>query len=232
MFRGLFTALFALCVGLSAGAQELSTGSLLDRIQGGGVLLKFVLMDQTSVQQELRATPEQVQAVRQAGDRQRAQLEGLAQLPKVEAAERVLKVQASADADLKRILSPEQHQRLTQIALQQAGPLLGLSRPDVAESVALSVEQKASLTRMREDLVTQAANAAQGAGGLRRGGLLANIERLKAAKQQADANALALLRPEQTAQWQQLQGTPFRGQLQLGPLSNMPADRPFLQRFR
>uniref|UniRef100_A0A7C2NW95 Periplasmic heavy metal sensor n=1 Tax=Schlesneria paludicola TaxID=360056 RepID=A0A7C2NW95_9PLAN len=201
-----------------AEAQPAAAGGLLDRVRGNGVLIQFLLMEQPSVQQELQATAEQVQAVRALGERQRAQLEGISQLPQSEVVAKLQQVQSTADTEMKRILSPEQHRRLSQIALQQAGPLIGLSHPEVAKAVGLTADQQAQLRVFREDLMTQVASNLQGGGvGPRRGGLLAGIAEVQTAKRDADARALKLLTPEQQVAWREQQGEPFRGEINLGP---------------
>jgi hypothetical protein len=231
MSRWMLVGVVTLAMSMSASAQtqSFSSGGLLDRLQGGGVLLHFVMMDQASVQQELHATPQQVQAVKQLGEQQRAQLEGLSQLSQAEVANRLRQVQTTAEAELKKILSAEQYRRLTEISLQQAGPLVGLNRSEVAEVVALTAEQKTELRRLRDGLVAEATEGVQ-SGRLRQGGLLASIERLRTAKQQADAQAMALLSPDQKAAWSKLQGPPFQGEIQFRPAAAGPGQR--LRRFR
>ncbi|HUQ70897.1 MAG TPA: hypothetical protein VM165_15315 [Planctomycetaceae bacterium] len=230
MSRSGWSMIVSLALLSTVEAQQFSTGGLLDRLHSSGVLIHFVLMEQPSVQQELRATAEQVQAVRALGERQRAQLEGLSQLPQAKAAEKLQQVQTAADAGLQQILSAEQYQRLSQIGLQQGGPLVGLGHPDIAQSLGLTVEQKSELRRLRDELVSQATASAP-TGGLRRGGgLQAGIGRIKEAKQQADAQALALLTAEQKTQWQLRQGQPFRGEISFGLGQSAPAARPRLPR--
>lgn len=229
MSRWMLMGLATLAMSATAQAQSFSSGGLLDRLQGGGVLLHFVMMDQPSVQQELHATPQQVQAVRQLGDRQRAQLEGLSQMSKEQAAEKLRQAQTTAEAELKKILSAEQYRRLTEVSLQQAGPLVGLNRAEVADAVALTAEQKSELRRLRDGLVAEATDSVQ-SGRLRQGGLLASIDRLRTAKQQADTQALALLSPDQKSAWSRLQGPPFQGEVQFRPAAGGPGQR--LRRFR
>ncbi|MDZ4683447.1 MAG: hypothetical protein SH850_00065 [Planctomycetaceae bacterium] len=228
MSRGCWSMIVCLTLFSTADAQPLSSSGMLDRVRGTGVLVQFVLMEQPSVQQELRATQEQVQAVRALGERQRAQLEGLSRLPQTKAVEKLQQLQTATEVELKKILSTVQQQRLSQIGLQRAGPLVGLSHPDIAQSLGLTAEQKSELHRLQNELLSLAtANAPTG--GLRRGvGLLAGIGRLKEAKQQADAKALALLTAEQKTQWQQRQGEPFRGEINVGPAQGNPASRPRL----
>jgi Spy/CpxP family protein refolding chaperone len=125
-----------------AMAQGGAASGLLDRLQGNGVLLQFMMMEQPSVQQELRATPEQIAAVRALGDRQRAKLEGLSQRPQAEVAKTLLEIRETSETELKKILTPEQQQRLSQIALQQAGPLIGLTQPQVTSTLTLTADQQ------------------------------------------------------------------------------------------
>jgi hypothetical protein len=195
-----------------------------------GTLIHYMLLDQPSVQQELQASPEQVQRAQKTGDAQRQKLDGLGSLPREEAAKKLIEAQQAADKELQAILSPEQFRRLKEIGLQQIGPL-ALSRADVAEGVGLSAEQQQKIRAQQEQLLQTAMQNMQGAqaaaGGGRPklrdvkaklGGLQESVARVQAAKKDAEAKILALLSDEQKAKWTQLQGPRFQGQLNLGPL--------------
>jgi Spy/CpxP family protein refolding chaperone len=199
-----------------AMAQGGAASGLLDRLQGNGVLLQFMMMEQPSVQQELRATPEQIAAVRALGDRQRAKLEGLSQRPQAEVAKTLLEIRETSETELKKILTPEQQQRLSQIALQQAGPLIGLTQPQVTSTLTLTADQQDRLRQLRESLIAEVtSNVPQG--GSRPRELLSGLAQIQTAKRNADSQALALLTPMQQAQWQQLQGAPFQGTISFTP---------------
>jgi Spy/CpxP family protein refolding chaperone len=216
MTRIALATLVWLLVPTFAIAQAGAAAGLLDRLQGNGVLLQFLMMEQPSVQQELRATPEQVAAVRALGERQRAKLDGLSQRPQAEVAKTLLEIRETSEAELKKILTPEQQQRLWQIALQQAGPLIGLTQPHVSSTLVLTADQQARLRQLRESLIAEVTSHVPQEGARPRE-LLSGLAQIQTAKRNADNQALALLTPMQQTQWQQLQGAPFQGAIGLTP---------------
>lgn len=196
-------------------------GGLADRFRGSGsVLLQFLLLDQPSVQAELRVNAEQLQRARDLAARQRAQLEGLGDLPQEEALRKLVEAQRAADRGLKEILSESQFRRLREITLQQAGPM-SLSRADIAEAVGLSAEQQQRVRQIQEQLWQSLSQEFQGGAGGR--GLAGALGRVQEVRQGAEAKVLGLLTAEQKARWDRLQGTPFEGEIHLGPgLGNRP----------
>ncbi|MDX1967522.1 MAG: hypothetical protein SFV23_10150 [Planctomycetaceae bacterium] len=217
MSRWLFACL-CWCVPLTACAQFPSSGEILDRLRSGGVLLHLVMLDQPSVQREIRATPEQVEQARKLAQEQRMRLQGLAQLPQADAASRLAEARDACDSGLNRILTSQQRARLQEIGLQQSGPLIGLTNPDVAAAVNLSSEQRMKLQSLQESTIQTFSRLAQPPSGLGRGkAILDAVREGQTVKQQADAQALALLTPEQQQRWGELQGPKFFMESQGGP---------------
>jgi len=212
-----------ICTGFTSVlvAQPRIGGLLNTGVQAHGTLIHFMLLDQPSVQDELRVTPDQAQKARQVADAQRRKLEGLNGLPREEAAKKVAEAQQSADKDLQAILTTDQFRRLREIGLQQLGPI-SMGRADVAEAVGLTPEQQQQVRTMQDRLMQTAAQGFQGGrpgpGAGPRGGLLDTIARIQTAKRETDQKILALLTAEQKSKWTQLQGAPFQGQLNMGPL--------------
>ena len=217
--RSVMAAIVVCTSAVTAWGQFPSSEELVDRLRGGGVLMHFVMLEQPSVQKEINATPQQVQAAKELTQQLKGELQGLAQLQRQEAAVKVAKTREAAQAALNRLLSPPQIARLQQIGLQQAGPLIGMSNPDVAKSLSLNPMQQSQLRELQESLLNQAVAAAQStAGGARGRALLQTLRELQSAKQTADAKSLAMLSPEQQARWKQLQGAPFQGETQFNRL--------------
>lgn len=217
---------------LPSGGAIPSSGGIAGQTPSRGTLIHFMLLEQPSVQQELRTTPDQVQRAKQLGDAQHEKLGGLSSLPREDAARKLIEVQQSADRELQAILSPEQFRRLREIGLQQMGPL-ALARSDVANAVGLSSDQQQKIRGLQEQLLQSAMQTMQSVqssagGGAGRGklrdvkakiaGLNDNVARLQAAKQDTEARILAMLTEEQKAKWAQQQGPRFQGQLNMGPL--------------
>ena len=220
MFRFLaFTWVALLPVLVSA--QGFPRDEMFDRLRGGGVLLSFAMLDQPSVQREIQATPDQVSRAQALAQEQRTQLQGLSQLPRDEAARKIAQVRDAADTGLKQIFSAPQLARVQEIGLQQAGPLIGLTNPKVAEELQLTMPQRTELRTLQESMMQQLTRLAEvgQTQGLGRGrGMIEALRETQAAKQQADAKALALLTPDQQQHWTRLQGPRFEGEMQAGPL--------------
>ncbi|MBI1346037.1 hypothetical protein GC163_07085 [bacterium] len=213
-------ALWALLLCSSASValgQTAGSGEMLDRLRGGGVLLNFAMLEQASVQRELQLTSQQIQSATALAQEQRSRLQGLSQLPRAEAAQKIAAARDASQQGLLKILSRPQYARLQEISLQQAGPLVGLTNPDVATSVGLNAMQQQQLRTIQEQLISQLTGLAQQPTGLGRGrALLDAVREAQAAKQQADARTMALLTADQQMRWQQVQGVPFQGEIQWG----------------
>jgi hypothetical protein len=202
-------------------------------MQASGVVIHYVLLEQPSVQQELRVSPEQQQKSRQQFEAQRQKLQGLQNQPRDQIAPKIAEMMAAADKDLQSILSPEQFKRLREIGLQKTGPL-AMNRDDVAETVQLTAEQKQQIRALDQQLIETAMQSAQTLQGAAGGGgrpklrelrskiatVQDSVARIQAAKKNTDSKILALLNEEQKARWKEMQGVPFQGQLNLGPLGS------------
>lgn len=119
-----------------------------------------------------------------------------------EAAERAKKTEQS----LKEILDEKQYARLNELAIQQAG-VMAISRPDVAEKLKLTDEQKKKLRELAE--------SNQGGG---RGGFNPNatqeerqkaMEEFRARREKLNTDAMAVLTPEQKKAFEEMQGKKF-----------------------
>ena len=110
------------------------------------------------------------------------------------------------EESLKAILDEKQYARLNELVIQQAGAM-ALSRPDVAEKLKLTDEQK---TKLRE--------LAQNQGGGGRGGFNPNatqeerqkaMEEFRARREKLNTDAMAVLTAEQKKTFEDMQGKKF-----------------------
>jgi Spy/CpxP family protein refolding chaperone len=224
------------CAAAPAQAQPLFGGRLptpqevADLVPPSGTSIHFVLLQQKSVEQELKLTPDQVQRAQDVGEKQLKQLQGIRSLPREEAAQKLVEAHQTADKELQTVLSPEQFARLRQIGLQQMGPMT-LGRPDVADAVGLTPEQRQKIRELHEQLIQSAMKGMQsdatGRAKLREirakiSGLQDTIARVKAEKKETEAKVLELLTDEQKAKWASEQGPRFEGELSLGPFARRP----------
>lgn len=127
---------------------------------GGGPNSLTALLNLPEVQQELKATPEQVKAIGEHQTRLQDQLQTVfrefaGDVAPDDRERRGFEIRAKAeeagkdaDKELTKILEPKQIQRLEQLRLQRLGAR-GLLQPEVARKLELREEQKAKLEEER-----------------------------------------------------------------------------------
>lgn len=131
----------------------------------GGQTRISTLLRSDQVLQELKLTDDQKARVRELGEKRRAEMmsafEGIRKLSDEERRAKMNEMQKEGDAreatffkQVADILKPEQVMRLKQIQLQQEGAA-ALRRPEIAEALALTAEQKQKL----EQVATEARDA-------------------------------------------------------------------------
>lgn len=214
-----------------AGGGGALAGGLAGGVGSPGTFIHFLLLEQPSVQQELRTTPQQQQQAQQLFETQRQKLQQLSGLPREQAVQQAAELRSSADKQLQAILTADQFRRLREIGLQKIGPI-AIARPDVAEAVQLTPEQTQQIRALEEQLIQaglQTVQSLRPAGGGRprlrelrtkMATLNDSMARIQAMKKDTEAKIVALLTTEQKARWTQMQGVPFQGQVNLGPLGN------------
>ena len=170
------------------------------------------------VQKELSITDEQRKELRQelatlrpegGGDRG-----GLRDLSEDERRERMEAMRAQmeevakkSDAAIAKVLMPEQVKRLKELQLQRQG-VAALGRPDVSEKLSLTDEQK---TKIREALeagrpdFSAFGNLRDASEDERRKAM----EEMRAKREKAEADAMAVLDAEQKAVWESMVGEKF-----------------------
>lgn len=169
------------------------------------------LAGREDVQTEVKLTPEQIEKIRTVGENVQTAFdptlfekmrtaqtdeERTALMAEMAKARETLRKQQ--EAELQKIVSPEQFTRLRQIAWQRAGAV-ALSEEEAQSALKLTDEQKTSITKLAEER-----RAAEMASGFR----LSREERDKQ-RQDSDAKLMAVLTTEQQASWTKLQGAVF-----------------------
>lgn len=178
----------------------------------GGGPLGLLMMPE--VRTELKVTDEQQQKLRTAmeglrpeGGGQRGGFGNLSEEERAEMRKRMEELQKKTDEAMKSVLSEEQITRLRQLDIQRQGAQ-ALGRPDVAEKLGLTDEQK---TKMRE--IQEAARPDFSAFGNLREASQEEREKamaeMRAKREKADADVMALLDAEQKAIWESLVGEKF-----------------------
>lgn len=120
------------------------------------------------------------------------------------------------DELLKAQLSPEQYQRLRELRVQREG-LASLDRPQVAEELKLTAEQKEKIRKLLEENRPRFGQR-RGAGGP------PNREEMQQRRQKLRTDVLAVLTEEQKSAWEKLKGAEFKfPQPEGGGRRNRPA---------
>lgn len=177
-----------------------------------------------SVQEDLRLSPEQIEALAQLRRKREEAFELSKDLSPDEFQEKSdeLHQQEQTLADL---LTPEQRTRLKQILLQQRGPS-ALADPDVIASLDLSLEQRQQIRQFQNDTERFVRTSFQPGHQLRP----EEYEQLKQAWSKTWQKMLGVLNDEQTARWKELTGEKFAGRLlpppHGGPHPRGPLPRP------
>jgi Spy/CpxP family protein refolding chaperone len=121
------------------------------------------------------------------------------------------KVQAETTKKLAEILQPEQLKRLKQIELQQQGAA-ALRRPEVADTIGLTEEQKEKLeaieTESREKM-RQRFSERSDDGEQQRGPGRFDFEEFRKAREETEGKAMAVLTAEQKQKLRDMMGEPF-----------------------
>lgn len=171
---------------------------------GGGTTF---LLQQESVQKELKLSEEQVKKIKELSEKQRESFRGLRDLSQEE---RRTKMQEAAKANEKavgEILKPEQLKRVKQISLQRQGAR-ALSNPEIAKVLNLTSEQTDKIKKIQEE-----ARAGRGQRG--QGGRLDEEARkkLEEARKATNEKIMGVLTAEQKTKLKEMTGEPFKGEI-------------------
>ena len=134
-----------------------------------------------------------------------AKLEGLAGEERAKKAQEVNAILAEEEGKaLAELLNPGQLARFGQVDLQQRGASAWLD-PKVARSLDLTAEQSEKLAQVLNRSMIRRREAQSNTRGDRR----ATLEKVQAIRKETDAQAVALLTPEQAATWNAMTGEPL-----------------------
>jgi Spy/CpxP family protein refolding chaperone len=173
---------------------------------GGGFGGTTFLLQQESVQKELKLSEEQVKKIKELSEKQRESFRGLRDLSQEE---RRTKMQEAVKANEKavgEILKPEQLKRVKQISLQQQGAR-ALSNPEIAKTLNLTSEQTDKIKKIQEE-----ARAARGQRGQGRPDEEAR-KKLEEARKATNEKIMGVLTAEQKTKLKEMTGEPFKGEI-------------------
>ncbi len=180
---------------------------------GGGFGGPGMLLSNKGVQQEIKATDEQVSKLNTLSEETRTKMTALrekfADVPQEERGEKMRTEMAPINADVEKslatILKPEQVKRFHQIQRQTAG-VNAFAQPRVAEELKLTDDQKAKIREINTELQTSTREAFTSAGQDNREEAMKKITDLR---KDAMAKAQALLTDDQKKAWKDMTGEPY-----------------------
>ncbi|MEN6493117.1 MAG: Spy/CpxP family protein refolding chaperone, partial [Thermoguttaceae bacterium] len=230
------TLLVVLAAGVTAhgqGRREGGSGGGGMRGMGGmgGQTSISMLLRSDQVLQELKLTDDQKARVRELGEKRRAEMMSLfSNMGNLSAEERRAKMnemrekmqkesetrEAAYFKQIAEILKPEQVMRLKQIQLQQEGPA-ALRRPEIAEAIGLTAEQKQKLeqvateareagTKLFQEMFQRTEGQDREAREKRREELRQQSQKLR---EESEQKSMAILTSEQKQQLKEIFGEPF-----------------------
>ena len=121
----------------------------------------FGLLQQKSVQDELKVSTQQLDEVTAAMEKQRDSVGDLGDLSREERQQKFAEMRKANQEALAKILDADQLKRLNQIALQQRGPR-AFADPEVASALSLTGEQKQQIETIQDDARSQMQELFQG----------------------------------------------------------------------
>lgn len=220
MLKVLRIVLAGMVLQLMAGQAFAQVG----RGESGGAL-SMILVQQKSVQKELKLSEDQVEKLKQVVAKMREPVisqsggDRPGGVNREEISKKLAEAREAAETDRNAILTADQSRRLNEIAMQQTGPL-ALAQPDVAKDVGLTDEQQAKVKEIYDAYRTEMRILLPAGGGrglppfLTAGGGLEETRKKHATlRKDTDDKLLALLKDDQKKALEKLNGEPFKGEI-------------------
>jgi Spy/CpxP family protein refolding chaperone len=175
---------------------------------GAGTLY---LLGQKSVQEELKLSDEQVKKVTELQEKQREAFQGLRDLSPEERQTKMQEIAKAQNEALAKVLDAKQLKRAKQIALQQQvrfGLAFVLTNDELAKTLQITDEQKQKIQEIRRSAFEEMRDLGRDEEGRKKREEIRNATNEK---------VNGVLTAEQKAKLKELQGEPFKGEIQFPP---------------
>jgi Spy/CpxP family protein refolding chaperone len=172
----------------------------------------LMLLNQESVQKELKLTDEQKTKIDELRQKSREKMQEIFQGDEGERQAKMQALNGENRKALEGILNAEQGKRLLEIVYQQRGAM-AFADPEVAKTLNLTEEQQGKVKTINQEM--QAAMRE-----LFQPGQPPDDEtrkKMEDLRKSSGEKLLALLSADQKTKWTALQGEPFKGEIRLGP---------------
>ena len=176
-----------------------------------GLISGFELFKQTSVQQELQLSDDQIKKLEAYEAERRESYQRLRDLDPKERAKKLAKASVEGERTITEILKSEQIKRFQEIMLQNDGIHQSVDAKDgvVAAALKLTDDQEEKFKSITQEMVVER-EAFIKAAGRDRGKMDAKMQELR---KSGDEKLMQLLTEVQKAKWKELIGAPFKVEL-------------------
>ncbi len=175
-----------------------------------------MLLQSEQVQKELKITEAQKTKLQELSEKVRSEIRdlmsGMQNLSQEERRKKFEEMQPEMEKraetlrkEIATILNPKQVKRWRQIELQQQGAT-ALLRPEVADTIGLTDEQKAKLKEINDGTAEKMRKLFEERGGDRQ----ARSAKMQQLREEGEKQAMALLKPEQKQKLGEMMGEPFK----------------------
>ena len=171
----------------------------------------LMLLNQESVQKELKLTDEQKTKINELRQSAREKMQEIFQADQAERQQKMQALNQENRKALETILNAEQGKRILEIVYQQRGAM-AFADPEVAKALNLNEEQQGKVKTTTEEmaaamreLFTQGQAPDEEA-----------RKKMDELRKSTGEKLVALLTPEQKTKWTALQGEPFKGEIRFG----------------
>jgi Spy/CpxP family protein refolding chaperone len=186
---------------------------------GPGALGPAMLLASEDVRKDLKVTDEQAEKLKDIQQQMGAKgKEAFAEVQKLDESERqekrleiFRKLNEESTQAVAKILTPDQMKRLKQIQLQQQGAQ-ALADPEVQKKLNLTDEQKEKVKTITEDSRKEMREITQAA----QGDFQGVREKMQSLRKETNEKVMAVLTDEQKKSWKDMNGEPFKGQINTG----------------
>ena len=172
--------------------------------------VEVMLLRQASVREDLKLSHDEADKIDKYTTQQWKKAQDVVKLPKAEQDKKFGEMTKENHRFIDQTVTKEQRKRLQEIELQTAG-LMCLGRPEIAKKLNLTDEQKKRAQGMQKEGRQEMEEFIHATKPEEK------KEKLAELRKTSRARMLELLNDDQEKTWAQLQGKPFKGDIQFGP---------------
>jgi hypothetical protein len=168
----------------------------------------LLLLNQESVQKELKLTKDQIKEVKKGWEKQLQAFQGLQDVDEEERPKKMQEIAKDGDKAVAKILKKDQAKRLKEITLQIQGAG-AFSDPEVVKALKITDDQKKKIKTIQDDAQKAGREAREDAAGDQE----AFQKKLAEIRKDTNAKVMKVLTDDQKKEWKKMTGKKFEGKL-------------------